>query len=173
MLSSLPRWPKIRASTVNSEQIWPCYVFCTLSAAMSRPGPSWGGPHGEPKRGGSAKQTSLWEQVLGSSPGGHGRVRHGGDPTESQNEAVLQSKRASGSRFWGAHRVATAESVMGWASQGPKMFKINTETSHLEPLPGPGAAKGRKCSKPVQKPAICSHFLGLGQPSAENAENQY
>ena len=39
---------------------------------MSRPGPSWGGPHGEPKRGRSVDQTGLWEQVLGALPDGHG-----------------------------------------------------------------------------------------------------
>ena len=44
----------------------------TLSGAMSRPGPSWGGPHGEPKRGRSVDQTGLWEQVLGALPDGHG-----------------------------------------------------------------------------------------------------
>ena len=49
-------------------------MFITLSVAMSRPGPSWGGPHGEPKRGRSANQTSLWEQIPGALPDGHGTI---------------------------------------------------------------------------------------------------
>ena len=87
---SSARWPRHYGFFIFSDARWPRhYGFFTFSGAMSRPGPSWGGPHGEPKRGRSVDQTSFREQVLGALPGGHGQVRHGGGPTESQNETVL------------------------------------------------------------------------------------
>ena len=110
-----------------------------------------------------------------SSAGGHSQVRHGGDPTERQNEAVLQSKRASGSRFWGSPRGHGRVRHGGdpTEGQGPKMSKINTENNNLEPVSAARPARGRKCPKSVLKVAISNQFLRLGQPGAENAQNQY
>ena len=67
------RWPRHYGFfTLSGARKPRHYWFFTFSGAMSRPRPSWGRPHGEPKRGRSVDQTGLWEQVLGALPTGHG-----------------------------------------------------------------------------------------------------